>query len=127
MKSFIISVICIALLTGAGVFFVNYSDDTLHTLMSDLDDNIIIYVESEDWQTAMLEFDKFKTDWEKYRSRAVFFLSTISLNEASYAIEKVEHYMKAEDVSNSSGELAYIKELLSHLHFDESLSLGNIF
>lgn len=127
MKSFIISIICIALLLGSSIFFESYSDKALHEMATHIENTLLIEIESEDWDIASKELDVLKEEWENYRKKAIFFLSRISLNEASYAIEKAERYVKAKDVSNSSGELAYLKEFILDLHSDESFNVSNIF
>ena len=48
------------------------------------------------------------------------------LNEADCTIEKTAYYIQAEDLSNASGELASLKDQLLFLHYNETLSAGNI-
>ncbi len=54
------------------------------------------------------------------------FLDTQQVNDADSNFAKTLMYIKAKDVSNSSGELLALTEQLRFLHENEGLSLRNI-
>ena len=64
--------------------------------------------------------------WHKYRSKALLFLETSEINEIDYCLAKSEKYIKAEDVSNSSGELNSLAEQLIFMYEQEKINLANI-
>ena len=53
-------------------------------------------------------------------------LETDKINETDTTFAKTLMYIKAKDLSNSSGELLSLKESLKLLHKNEGLSLSNI-
>ena len=127
MRSFIASVCCLAVILAAWFVYIGYSDETLHGFMNDIEDTIIKQVEAENWSAAYDSFDDISDGWHKYKKTAGFFLDTQALNEADYTIARCKYYIKAQDVSNASGELACLKEQLAFLHKNERVNLENIF
>lgn len=127
MRNFVISVLCLGALIGAWAVFDVYSSDKISTYKETLQQEVIKMVESEEWDKAYASFERFSKDWDHYKKTAAFFLDTQALNEADYSIAKSHYYIKAKDVSNSSGELSCLKEQLSYLEYNESLALGNVF
>lgn len=128
MRNFVVSIICLGLLIGVWVVFDHYSKETIQGYMDQIDNNIIKTVETEEqWGKAYSDFEALSKDWHKYKKSAAFFLDTEAINDTDYTIARAKYYIKAEDVSNASGELACLKEQLQFLHYNESLSWGNIF
>lgn len=127
MRNFIISLICLGVLIGVWMTFDSYSSHKLGSYKEALQQDIIKRVEAEEWDKAYETFEQFSKDWHGYKKIAAFFLDTQSINEADYSIAKSRYYIKARDVSNSSGELSCLKEQLSFLEYNESLAAGNIF
>ncbi len=127
MRNFIISIICLGVLIGAWTAFDFYSDDKITAYKDELDNNIIKTVEAKEWEKAYEDFEALSEDWHKYKKAAAFFLDTQAINDTDYSIAKAKYYIKAKDLSNSSGELSCLKEQLTFLHYNESLALGNIF
>lgn len=127
MRNFIIALICLSLLIGAWCVFDNYSDDKLHGYINDIENTIIAEVESGKWDKAYSDFNALSKDWHKYKKHAAFFLDTRAINDTDYSIARSRFYIKAKDDSNSTGELACLKEQLTFLHYNESLDWGNIF
>ena len=58
--------------------------------------------------------------------RHSFFLDTEEINDTDGAFAKTLMYIKAEDVSNGSGELLALKEQLKFLHENEGIGIENI-
>lgn len=127
MRNFIISVICLGALIGVWAAFESYSSDKISAYMDTIEQEVIKTVEQEKWDTAYENFQRFSRDWHKYKKKAAFFLDTQAINEADYSIAKALYYIKAKDVSNSSGELSCLREQLKFLEYNESLAVGNIF
>lgn len=127
MRDFIISLLCLGLLVGAWTVFDSYSDSKINGYKEELETKIIKTTESGDWDKALSDFDVFSHDWQQYKKSAAFFLDTQTINDIDYSIAKAKYYIKAEDVSNSSGELSCLKEQLNYLHYNESLAPGNVF
>lgn len=126
MRNFIISIVCLGALIGTWAAFGVYSNKTVHGYEQALEDRIIKAVEAEEWEKADKEFQNLSKDWHQYKKKAAFFLDTQSINDTDYSIARAKYYIKAEDVSNSSGELAALKEQLVFLHQNESITWGNI-
>lgn len=127
MRNFIVSVICLGLLIGAWCIFDNYSDTRLQSYIDQIETAIIPEVEASDWDKAYDDFTAVSDSWHKYKKSAAFFLDTDAINETDYSIARAKYYIKAKDDSNSTGELACLKEQMTFLHYNESLSPGNIF
>ena len=83
-------------------------------------------VENEDWDKAYEAFQQQYDRWHDYRKGALFFLDTQAVNDADSTFAKTLMYIKAEDVSNGSGELLALKEQLKFLHENEKISFENI-
>ena len=121
MRNFIIAISCLAVLIGAWTAFDVYSDKKINSYSSQLENTIIKAVETEDWETASTEFNALSQDWHHYKKAAAFFLDTASINDADYSIARSQYYIKAKDISNSSGELSCLKEQLAFLHQNQSV------
>lgn len=126
MRSLIISIIPLSLLIVCWIFFYNYTDQNLNSIIEDFDNVVMQSIEDEDWDKAYNKFDSLYDDWHKYRKNAFFFLDTSEINEADYAFARTLKYIEAKDVSNSSGELLSLKEQLKFLHENERITLQNI-
>lgn len=126
MKSLIISVLTLSILIGCWAFFYHYSDKNLHSIIDDCKESVMPAICSEDWTTAEKNFQKQYDKWHRYRKKALFFLDTQQINDADSCFAKTLMYIKAEDVSNSSGELLALQEQLKFLHENEGISFRNI-
>ena len=84
-------------------------------------------VEASDWQNSNKKMKKLNKDWHKYKKVAIFFLDTQTINEIDYSMAKSVKYVKAEDVSNSSGELNAMVEQLAFLCTNDEVNWGNVF
>ncbi|WP_027399917.1 DUF4363 family protein [Anaerovorax odorimutans] len=127
MKSLSISTLCLVILIVGWFIFADFADDTLHNLMNYIEDDIITYASNENWEEASKNMEDLNKRWHRYKRIYAFFLSTDDINETDYSIARAIYFIKSEDVSNSTGELNCIKEQLRFLHFNETLTLENIF
>ena len=127
MKALIISILCLGVLVAIWTAFDSYSDARLDGYIYEINKLVMPAVEREDWESARAAFDRVSDDWHKYRKISTFFFDRRLLNETDYSIARAKYYIKAEDLSNSSGELASLKEQLTFFHSNESFNLANIF
>lgn len=127
MKNVIVSVCAVALLIGGWLVFAHYSQEKIDGFNQFIKDDIITAVEASDWQNSNKKMKKLNKDWHKYKKVAIFFLDTQTINEIDYSMAKSVKYVKAEDVSNSSGELNAMGEQLAFLCTNDEVNWGNIF
>jgi hypothetical protein len=126
MRALIISVFCRGVLvTGWGAYDI-YSDAKIDVYVNEIENNIIFSIEHDDWETAETAFDRLSDDWHKYKKISTFFFDRRILNETDYSIARTKYYIKANDLSNATGELAYLKEQFAFFHSNESFNLENI-
>ena len=126
MRDLIISIAAVALLIGTWLVFFDYSSDNIDSYTHTLKKEIIPAVEAGQWEESkdlMKELDK---DWHKYKKVALLFLDTQTVNEIDYSLAREIKYVKAEDVSNSSGELNSMIEQLTFLKKNDEVSASNI-
>lgn len=127
MRALAVSSICLAvLLAGWGVFHYISAEKT-DEYISEIKEVIIPAVRAENWAAAKAGFDEFGRDWHRYKKTAAYFFDTAALNEVDYSVARAEEFIRAEDPSNSAGELAALREQFKFLHKNESISMGNIF
>ncbi|MEY8368925.1 DUF4363 family protein [Anaerovoracaceae bacterium 42-11] len=126
MKALITSIISLAILVSCWGLFYHYSDQNLHDIITECEDAVMPAIENENWDTAFEAFQSQYEKWHNYRDKALFFLDTQQVNDADSNFAKTLMYIKAKDVSNSSGELLALTEQLRFLHENEGLSLRNI-
>lgn len=126
MRALFTSFLIVLLLIGCWAFFYHYSDDALHDLVNTCEEEVMPAIESGQWETAFQIFQEQYDAWHKYQKRALFMLDTQKINETDAAFAKTLMYIKAKDLSNSSGELLSLQESLKVLHKNEGLSLSNI-
>jgi hypothetical protein len=126
MRALIISIICLGTLVAIWGTFDSYSDSKLDNFINEIKDTIMPSIEREDWEAAESAFDSLSDDWHKYKKISTFFFDRRILNETDYSVARTKYYIKAQDLSNSSGELNCLKEQFSFFHSNESFSLANI-
>lgn len=126
MKALITSIVSLALLIGCWGIFYHYSDDHLHEIINACEDAIMADIQNENWDDAYDSFKDQYDKWHQYQDKALYFLDTQSVNDTDTTFAKTLMYIKAKDVSNSSGELLSLIEQLRVLHENEGLNLHNI-
>ena len=83
-------------------------------------------MEDEQWEESKQLIKNLSEDWHKYKKVALLFLDTRAVNEIDYTLARSVKYVKAEDVSNSSGELNAMIEQLKFLKKNDEVSAANI-
>ena len=127
MRNFIISLISLALIVSICYGFHMYSDAKTKAYDKAIETLITEYVNENRWDEASEHFQMMQDDWNKYKHTASFFLDSSSINHIDSTFKKIHYYISADDRSNASGELAYLKGLFAALHKNESVTLENIF
>ena len=127
MKDLIAAICAVGILIGGWLLFAHASQDRIDTFTGQIRDDIIPAVESEQWEDALGKVQQLSEDWHQYKKCAVFFLDTHTINEIDYSMAKSVKYVKAEDVSNASGELSAMVEQLTFLCANDEVNWGNIF
>ena len=126
MRDLIISIMAVALLIGTWLVFFDYSSDNIDSYTYSLKKEIIPAVEAEQWEGSKQLMKELDKDWHKYKKVALLFLDTRAVNEIDYTLARSVKYVKAEDVSNSSGELNAMIEQLKFLKKNDEVSAANI-
>ena len=127
MRAFITSIVSLAIVISIWIIFYQYSNHTLHQFISTCDAQILPAIEQEDWENAYTLFEDQYSQWHNYEKKARYMLETNALNDIDEEYAKTLMYIKAKDLSNSSGELLALKEGLKALHQNEAILLSNIF
>ena len=73
MRSFIISIALLLSLIGTWCFFDTYSSNTLENYGQILESEVLLSIESENWQSASEDFLSLQEEWQEYKQYAVFF------------------------------------------------------
>ena len=126
MRALIVSSLALAILIGCWLCFYQYSDASLHKMVSACEDEIMPAIEEQHWDQAYEAFLAQYEAWHHYEKWALFMLETEKINDTDLNFAKTLMYIKAQDLSNSSGELLALKESLKLLHENEGISLANI-
>ncbi|NBH62801.1 DUF4363 family protein [Anaerotruncus sp. 80] len=126
MRALITSIISLALLIGCWGIFYHYSDENLNGIITECEDVVMAAIQNENWDEAYDTFKEQYKIWHEYQNKALYFLDTQPINTADEEFAKTLMYIKAKDVSNSSGELLALTEQLRVLHENEGLHLRNI-
>ena len=127
MKDLIAAICAVGILLCGWLLFAHASQEQIDTFTGQIRDDILPAVETEQWEDAFRKVQQLSEDWHQYKKGAVFFLDTHTINEIDYSMAKSVKYVKAEDVSNASGELSAMVEQLTFLCSNDKVNWGNIF
>lgn len=127
MRNFIISLICLLVTLCSWTAFSVYSAKTTDVLQAQSHHLVYSSINNGDWTSAEKDYLRLSKTWNKYKSAAVFFLDSREINEIECTMDKAYLYMKAQDISNSSGEFSSLKDKFKFLHQNDSVTLSNIF
>ncbi len=127
MRNFIISLICISVLLCSWTAFAIYSNKTLHDCQIISSKMINDSIPNEQWDAADKDFKQLIKVWNKYKPAAHFFLDSKDINEIDCTLKKAHLYMHAYDISNSTGEIAYVRDKFKMLYNNDSPTIFNIF
>ena len=126
MKDLIVSTLLIAALIGCWLIFYGYSEFRITGFIQAIDEVVLPMAEDGNWSESLQEMEKLNVNWHKYKGIALLFLDTEIINEIDYSVARATQYIKARDISNSSGELLFIREQLRFLSSNDRVSLANI-
>ena len=126
MRNLIVSAISIAILIGSWLVFYDYSEARISSFTHAIDEIILPLAEEENWSGSLQEMEQLSESWHQYKRTALLFLDTEVINEIDYSIARSLQYIKARDISNSSGELLVIREQLKFLSSNDRVSMANI-
>lgn len=126
MRALITSTLTLAVLIGCWLCFYQYSNSMLHQMTAACEEDVMPSIEAGRWDQAYDTFDTQYQAWQRYKKWALFILETDRINETDLNFAKTLMYIKAKDLSNSSGELLALAESLRFLHENEGISLANI-
>ena len=126
MRALAVSFLVLVLLTGIWFGFHRYSESTLEDIRLACSEKIMPAIESDHWEDAHAVYAVQMQEWQRYKKAALYMLETDQLNDVDTAFAKTLMYIKAKDLSNSSGELLALQELLKQLHENECLTFANI-
>ena len=127
MKDLLIAALTIVLLIGGWLSFIHYADSQSKGFQKEIEKKIIPEITAENWKVTEKRLERLDEDWHKFRKISLFFLDTHTINEIDFGLAKSIEYAHAQDISNSTGELAAMVEQLSFLTENKSLSLQNVF
>lgn len=126
MRSLITSITIMLSLIVIWLGFFAFSGKTIASFSDTIENDIIYNVKNENWEYAETEFAEFKSEWDKYRNTANFFLSSSKLNEIDGTFVQTERYIETKELSDALSELAYLQKQLSCLYDDEKVTFANI-
>lgn len=126
MRALVISILSLGLLIISWFYFYHYSYQTLNQLIFTCENEITPAIEEEDWQSAyQISSNQYK-QWQHYQNLALYVLETDAINKTNESFIKTMMYIKAEDYSNSSGELLSLQASLKNLYESDAIKLKNI-
>ena len=127
MRNFIISLTCLAFVVAIWSVFDSYALSKTLYYEEQINTILVSYISENRWDEAREAFEDLHEDWEGYKKRASYFLDNNAINHIDSTFNKIVFYISADDLSNSSGELAYLNGLFESLYQNESLAPQNIF
>mgnify|MGYP003306335183 CR=1 FL=1 len=126
MRALLISFLTLVLLVGCWFSFYQYSVQNLHQMIIVCEEEGMPAIDAHHWKQAYKKFNGQYQAWHRYKKRALFMMETDKIKETDAAFAKTLMYIKAKDLSNSSGELLALQESLKYLHNHERITLSNI-
>ena len=126
MRNFVISLVCIIVIICVWACFTSYSSRLSSECISYADALVNEAIQEGDWTAAETIYSNMLDSWDRYKDIAYFFLDARDINEIDCILGKILLYMEAEDVSNSNGEISYLKNKIAAFHQSDTLRLRNI-
>lgn len=127
MRNFIVSMISLLIVISLWVGFSVYSGKMTDALQTQSQKLITSSISREDWASAETDYRQLSELWHRYKKTASIFLDAKDINEIDSTMDKAYLYMKAQDVSNSTGEFSYLKDKFQFLYQNDTLSFSNVF
>lgn len=126
MRNFLASLICLSIILSIWGVFTVYSGNMSEALQAQSEKLISGPVQENNWTSAENEYNKLNELWTSYKKHAAIFLDSKEINEIDCTLGKAHLYLKAEDVSNSTGEFSYLKDKFKALHKNDTVTFSNI-
>ena len=127
MKDLIAALLILFLVLGLWFVFLNYAESQTHQLITDIRQEILPLIYDENWPDVQVKTESLNEDWHKFRRTALCLLHTETINSIDLSIARTMKYAKAEDQSNTAGELNAAASQLSYLTENQKLTLQNLF
>lgn len=127
MKSLITSIIILALSIGGWLFFLSYTHDSLHSMIDQIKDEVLVSVDNQEWDEARKSFEDVADRWHKHKKKYSLFLDNAAIIDTDFSIARAKGYMMTEETALATGELKCIVEQLGFLHANERITLDNVF
>lgn len=126
MRNFLISLSFIFIITVIWVGFNSYSAHMTEKCTAMANSLTTQSIPQGDWDNAEREFLDLRETWNKYKKIAFYFIDLKEINEIDGTMSKTHLYIKAHDISNSNGEIAYLKDKINATHQSDTIILHNI-
>lgn len=126
MRALINATLIIVIIISIWGVFIQHIDDNLDLLISIIEEDVEVNLNQANWSEAAVGMKKLSEEWENQKKVYAFFLSTLDMNEADYAITRIKSYISTEHLALATGELAILKQQLKFLHDNELITLENL-
>lgn len=126
MKSFIISILCIAAILIAGLLFIRHSDRVVEELSAQAETSLYSCISREDWDASDQSFHDLQESWKKHKIMYLIFSDHAQPYDIDITFNRIEAYLHAKSRDQAMGEVMALKQQFLLLKQSESLSLGNI-
>ncbi|MDO4552875.1 MAG: DUF4363 family protein [Bacillota bacterium] len=126
MRSIVIAVVSLAVVTAAGFLFIQYSDKAFHGMADFLEEQALPAVREEDWSRVRRALEELKEQWYGHEKVCAFFMDGETLTEIECGIARVEGLAEGEEKAALLSELYSLKRQLLSLYENELLTPGNM-
>lgn len=126
MKQLLISIAALGLVLSAFIIFDVYADSQLDSISRTCEKDIVSMIDEKAWDDALTTSKKQFEKWSDFKRYSAFFNDANEVNEIDSCFRKTIMYIKAQDDSNSSGELVSLASKIEYLNKKENVSLKNI-
>lgn len=82
---------------------------------------------SNNWTNANIELSNLEKQWEKSSNTWAMLIDHVEIDNIDDSLTRMKEYIKAKNSVLSLGELASLKQYVSHIPQKESFNLINIF
>lgn len=127
MKDLISASLILFILLGGWIFFLHHTEQESQKMIQSIENDILPQIEQQQWEQAQAELDKLNQNWHHFRSTALYFFHTETINTIDYSMARSMKYTSAEDESNAAGELNSMIEQLVFLTSSQKFTFQNIF
>lgn len=125
MKTFIISLVILAIILTGGVFYTSALDDISAQMVSQTD-AIYESLQAEDFQTAKQQTGQLKETWEENKKVLTALIDHSYLSAIDISVAELVENVNYEEVSQASEKNAKIKTQMEDIAQNEHLYFENI-